>query len=160
MIIARSIALVLLSFAAMEFVAWFTHKFIMHGVLWRLHHDHHRKTSYGFWERNDFFFLFFAIPGILLLYFGSRSSLADPRLWIGAGITLYGWAYFLIHDVFIHQRIRWFRKTDNVYFRAIRKAHKVHHKHLGKHGAECFGMLLVPLKYWREARRSKDFMEG
>jgi beta-carotene 3-hydroxylase len=37
---------------------------------------------------------------------------------------------------------------------AIRKAHKVHHKHLGKEDGECFGMLIVPLKYYQEARKS------
>jgi beta-carotene 3-hydroxylase len=42
-----------------------------------------------------------------------------------------------------------------VYLRAIRKAHKVHHKHLGKEDGECFGMLVVPLKYFREAKRSQ-----
>jgi beta-carotene 3-hydroxylase len=41
-------------------------------------------------------------------------------------------AYFLVHEVFIHQRFKWFRNSDNVYFRAIRRAHKVHHKHMGK----------------------------
>ena len=37
---------------------------------------------------------------------------------------------------------------------AIRKAHKVHHKHLGKEHGECFGMLLVPFKYYKEARKA------
>jgi beta-carotene 3-hydroxylase len=48
------------------------------------------------------------------------------------GILAYGIAYFLVHEVFIHQRFKWFRNSDNVYFRAIRRAHKVHHKHMGK----------------------------
>ena len=25
----------------MEFVAWATHKYLMHGLLWKLHQDHH-----------------------------------------------------------------------------------------------------------------------
>jgi beta-carotene 3-hydroxylase len=61
----------------------------------------------------------------------------------------------MVHDVFIHQRFKWFNKTNNVYFRALRKAHKVHHKHLGKQEGECFGMLFVPIKYFREAWKSK-----
>jgi beta-carotene 3-hydroxylase len=80
----------------------------------------------------------------------------DFRLYIGIGIAVYGLAYFLVHDIFIHQRFRIFRRTDNTYMRAIRKAHKVHHKHLGKEEGECFGMLLVPMKYYFEAKRSKD----
>ena len=50
------------AFLAMEGVAWFTHKYIMHGILWHLHEDHHNKQSKGFFEHNDYFFLFFALP--------------------------------------------------------------------------------------------------
>jgi beta-carotene 3-hydroxylase len=78
----------------------------------------------------------------------------DYRFWMGAGISLYGMAYFFVHDIFIHQRFKLMRQADSVYFRAIRKAHKVHHKHLQKEDGECFGMLLVPLKYFREAKRA------
>jgi beta-carotene 3-hydroxylase len=70
-------------------------------------------------------------------------------MYIGFGILAYGIAYFLVHEVFIHQRFKWFRNSDNVYFRAIRRAHKVHHKHMGKE-QECFGMLIVPWKYLRQ----------
>jgi beta-carotene 3-hydroxylase len=78
--------------------------------------------------------------------------------WIGVGITLYGVAYFLIHDIFIHQRFRIFRNSDLLYFKAIRRAHKMHHKHLTKEDGECFGMLWVPLKYLREAKNKKSPM--
>ena len=145
--------IVLLTFCFMEFVAWATHKYVMHGPLWFLHNDHHKKDHGGWFERNDFFFLIFALPGMALIFFGYRTGLHSPLLWIGTGITLYGLAYFLVHDIFIHQRFKILRRTDNLYFRAIRKAHKVHHKHLGKEDGECFGMLLVPLKYLKEARR-------
>lgn len=137
----------------MECVAWFTHKYIMHGLLWKLHKDHHNKTEEGFFEKNDFFFLIFAIPGIVLFIIGGIIHM-QILSWIATGITLYGLAYFLVHDVFIHQRFRLFRNTNNVYLRAIRKAHKMHHKHLNKENGECFGMLFVPLKYFREALKT------
>jgi beta-carotene 3-hydroxylase len=146
--IFTSVLITLAAFASMEVVAWLTHKYIMHGFLWFLHRDHHKKEVYGFWERNDFFFLIFAVPGIICLLVGMRMHY-NFLFWCGLGITLYGFAYFLVHDVFIHQRIKWLRKTDNVYFRAIRRAHKMHHKHLGKEDGECFGMLWVPFKYFR-----------
>jgi beta-carotene 3-hydroxylase len=41
-------------------------------------------------------------------------------------------------------------KTRMGYFLAIRRAHKVHHKHTGKEEGECFGMLWVPLRYYKE----------
>jgi beta-carotene 3-hydroxylase len=75
--------------------------------------------------------------------------------WIGVGISLYGMAYFWVHDIFIHQRFKLFRNADSVYFRAIRRAHKMHHKHIDKEDGECFGMLWVPFKYFREEKQKK-----
>lgn len=138
----------------MECVAWFTHKYIMHGLLWNLHKDHHHKEEEGFFERNDFFFLIFAIPGIALFLISGLAHI-PVLLWVAIGITSYGLAYFLVHDVFIHQRFKIFRNTDNIYFKAIRRAHKMHHKHLGREDGECFGMLFVPFKYFREALQAE-----
>ena len=148
-------AIIFCSFFAMEAVAWFTHKFVMHGLLWHLHEDHHKKNPSSFFEKNDYFFLIFAIPGIICLALGIYTPLAR-LLYIGLGITLYGFAYFMVHDIFIHQRFKLFRNTDNFYFRAIRRAHKMHHKHLDKQDGECFGMLWVPLKYFTEALKRKQ----
>ena len=134
-------------------MAWATHKYLMHGLGWYFHKDHHQPTK-GVFEKNDVYFLIYAIPSWLLIMFGMMAG-NDIRVSIGSGIALYGIAYFLVHEVFIHQRLSWFKRTDNLYFRAIRKAHKVHHKHLGKEHGECFGMLIVPIKYFREAMRSK-----
>jgi len=145
-----NIGAMILAFSLMEFVAWFTHKFLMHGGLWTLHQDHHKKDHGSVFERNDAFFLIFATPAITLFLFGVRNGITDVRIWIAAGITLYGLAYFLVHDIFIHQRTKWLRNTDNWYFRAIRRAHKMHHKHLGKEDGECFGMLFVPFKYFKK----------
>lgn len=148
-------ALVLVSFTAMEGVAWLAHKYLMHQWLWSLHKDHHRKEVYGFFEHNDFFFLIFAMPGVLCLAAGTYTA-ASWLFFIGLGITFYGICYFVVHDVFIHRRIKLFRNSDHWYFRAIRRAHKTHHKHLDKEGGECFGMLWVPLKYFHEARASRQ----
>jgi beta-carotene 3-hydroxylase len=145
--------LTLASFLLMEGVAWFTHKFIMHGFLWFLHRDHHLKDHQGFFERNDFFFLLFATPGIILIFLGFQPWAMGPTFFLGLGITLYGFTYFLVHDIFIHQRFQWLRNIDNHYFKAIRRAHKMHHKHLGKEQGECFGMLWVPRRYFKEDKK-------
>lgn len=147
-----NIGIILATFIFMEGVAWFTHKYVMHGFLWTLHRDHHQPEKRWF-ERNDTFFLIFAIPSSILMFFGAKNGI-DFRFFIGTGIAVYGMAYFLVHDIFIHQRFKWLRRTDNAYFRAIRKAHKVHHKHLDRHDGECFGMLYVPRKYFVEARKA------
>jgi len=143
----------LATFFTMEAVTWCTHKYVMHGLMWFFHDDHHNPDK-SFFEKNDAFFLIFAIPSFLLILFGATAEL-DFRFFIGLGIMMYGFAYFCIHDVLIHQRFEWFKHTDNVYFRAIRKAHKIHHKHLGKEDGECFGMLYVPKKYFVEAKNYK-----
>ena len=144
-----NILVVVLSFISMEAIAWLTHKYVMHGILWVLHKDHHKKESKGFFEHNDFFFLIFALPGIAGLYFGMQQGY-NYLFWTGLGITIYGFTYFFVHDIFIHQRFKIFRDADNKYFLAIRRAHKMHHKHLSKKEGECFGMLFFPFKYFRK----------
>lgn len=89
-------------------------------------------------ERNDLFFVIFAIPAIILLYKGVNQNL-NYLFYTGLGITIYGIAYFLVHDIFIHQRSKIFSNTKNPYLLAIRRAHKQHHKHLGRKHGECFG---------------------
>jgi beta-carotene 3-hydroxylase len=147
--------IVVVTFFGMEAVAWLTHKYVMHGLLWNLHEDHHKKNPTSFFEKNDYFFLIFAIPGMLCLALGPYTPYSF-LMFIGLGITIYGLAYFFVHDIFIHQRFKIFRNSDNFYFRAIRRAHKMHHKHLGKEDGECFGMLWVPLKYFAEALKRKQ----
>ncbi len=145
--------IILSTFIGMEGVAWFTHKYIMHGLLWVLHEDHHVKPDDdSIIEKNDSFFLVFAIPSMALFALWNFMGW-QWALYIALGIALYGLAYFLVHDIFIHQRIGLFKRSNNIYLRAIRKAHKIHHKHLTRFNGECFGMLLVPLKYFRELRK-------
>jgi len=130
----------------MEFMAWFTHKFVMHGFLWYLHKDHHQPEP-GFFEKNDAFFLIFAVPSAYCFVTGIMFN--DFRLFIGIGIALYGLAYFLVHDIIIHQRFKIWRNWNNDYVKGIRRAHKIHHKHLGKEHGENFGMLIVAYKYFK-----------
>ena len=138
---------ILIAFVFMEFMAWFAHKYIMHGFLWNLHKDHHQPTVRIF-QKNDLFFLIFAIPSWLNIMFGFINK-NDIMIGIGFGIAAYGLAYFLVHEILIHRRKKWFDNTDNRYFRAVRKAHKVHHKNQYKEEGVCFGMLLFPFKYYK-----------
>ena len=145
-------SVVFVTFWVMEFMAWFTHKFVMHGLLWFLHKDHHQVEP-GFFEKNDSFFLIFAIPSAYCYVTGLMYH--DFRLYIGIGISLYGFAYFIIHEIIIHQRFKLWSRLDNRYVKAIRRAHKIHHKYLGKEDGENFGMLIVPLKYWKNPNSTK-----
>lgn len=139
--------IIVATFCFMEFVAWFAHKYVMHGFLWYLHRDHHQGKE-GFFEKNDAFFLIFAIPSMYCYITGVLYD--DFRLYIGIGISIYGLAYFLVHDIIIHQRFRLLRNWNNRYVIGIRRAHKMHHKHFNKEQGENFGMLLVPFRYFKK----------
>lgn len=136
-------------FLTMEGVTWLTHKYVMHGFGWFLHEDHHEPGYPHVFEKNDAFFIVFAIPSMTLFFAGTYTP-HTYLFFIGLGILLYGLAYFLVHDVLIHQRFKWFKHTNIKYFKALRKAHKVHHKNMGKADSQCFGMLYVPFKYFKE----------
>jgi beta-carotene 3-hydroxylase len=134
-----------ISFLFMEFVAWFSHKYIMHGFLWTLHKDHHIPNHKGL-ERNDLFAFIFATPSFLGIYFGLKTENL-LLLSIGIGIATYGLSYFLYHDLLYHQRIKLFRSPSNWYLKAIIKAHYDHHA-----GKKNYGFLfMVPYQYIKEA---------
>lgn len=141
-----------ITFFFMEFMAWFSHKYIMHGFLWSLHADHHKKDHDSWFERNDTFFIFYAVVSMIFFTLWNY-DIFSLGLAIGLGIFAYGWTYFLVHDIFIHQRFKLFRNANNAYARAVRRAHKMHHKHMGKEHGECFGMLFVPFKYYKSASK-------
>ena len=150
--VLTKILTVVFAFFFMEFTAWFTHKFIMHGFLWFLHEDHHVQKR-GFFEKNDAFFLIFAIPSWLLIMFGAMNGF-DLKFYFGIGILLYGIAYFLVHEVLIHRRLKKLRKylfsnlQNKYYFKVLQRAHHSHHKHIQKEDGESFGMLIVGKKYF------------
>jgi beta-carotene 3-hydroxylase len=138
------------AFATMEFVAWSAHKYIMHGFLWDWHEDHHKPhfEKEGFFEKNDLFFIVFAIPSATCYIVGTLVPSLFPLFFVGVGISLYGLVYFLIHDVYIHQRFKWFRQLEGWYSKGILKAHGAHHAKTTKEGCESFGLLIVNPKYF------------
>jgi len=140
--------------AAMEFVAWFTHKYIMHGFLWVLHEDHHKPhhEDDGFFEKNDLFFLIFAVPGAICYTVGLSYPGYMFLTFVGIGISIYGLIYFLIHDVYIHRRFKWFTQLDNKFSRAILRAHGSHHAVQTKENCDSFGLLVVDQKFYKKKR--------
>ncbi|MEJ2772106.1 MULTISPECIES: sterol desaturase family protein [unclassified Stygiolobus] len=127
------------TFIAMEFVARLMHKYLMHGILWSIHKDHHYPTSSAF-QRNDLFGLIFAGISIYLIIEwmigGNLMYLA-----IALGMTGYGIAYFTIHDMIIHNRHLRLRKKamKNSLLRTLIEVHDVHHKE----GKGNWGFLFV-----------------
>jgi beta-carotene 3-hydroxylase len=139
------------AFLLMEFVAWFAHKYIMHGFLWVLHEDHHNLPK-GFIQKNDSFFIIFALPSMISILLGALLSISG-LIFFGFGIAFYGFAYFLMHEVLIHKRYKplyklFFARNHSRYLKAMQKAHFMHHKHLSKDNGESFGMLIFSKKYF------------
>lgn len=133
------LCLFLVAFFGMELVAILTHKYVMHGFLWCLHESHHRPRT-GMFELNDLFAVFFSVPAILLIWFGTTTA-ATWMLPLGLGITGYGLAYFFMHDILVHHRTPIRIRPTRGYLRRVLEAHWVHHSVTTREGAVSFGFL-------------------
>lgn len=138
--------LVIGSFFFMEFVAWATHKYVMHGFLWSWHRSHHKVHPHPL-ERNDLFALVFSIPSISLIVLGFEIETIGWLKYVGFGILGYGIFYFIFHDIIVHRRINIKFKAKSSYMKRIMNAHYTHHKKHSKEGGEAFGFLYAPKKY-------------
>lgn len=146
MMILLPILIVLLTICFMECLSWFIHKYLFHGPLWFIHKTHHQHGQ-SFFEWNDVFAILFAGLSLFLMYIDRNNF--GYRFFIGVGISVYGIIYFILHDWFVHQRLKPF-KSKNGYLTYIRKAHKIHHKNRGKEKGKAFGLLFV----------KKDILKG
>jgi beta-carotene 3-hydroxylase len=127
-----------LSFCAMELVSYGVHRFLYHRILWFIHRSHHKPRT-GPFERNDLFPVFFAAASCFLIFAGMDRGPFSLLLAAGLGVTAYGAVYFVVHDLYIHRRVR------SLVFRipfllAAKKAHAIHHRT----GGEPYGLLLFP----------------
>jgi beta-carotene 3-hydroxylase len=152
--------IVLASVAAMEWVAWASHKYIMHGFGWAWHRDHHEPHD-RLLEKNDLFALFGAATSIAMFAIGSTWVMGQaawwPGTWIGLGILIYGIIYTLVHDGLVHQRyFRWVPRSG--YAKRLVQAHKLHHATIGKEGGVSFGFVLAsdPARLKAELRRQRE----
>jgi len=154
-----NIALLIVSYGCMEFVAWSNHKYVMHGFLWTWHKDHHlndlkkmsmKDMQFSGFENNDLFFLIYAIPAILLFIIGFETGNLH-LIFIGSGITLYGFTYFIVHDILIHQRIRipFLVRYRSKYVQAIIRAHLAHHRPSTATDFKNFGLLIFPARFFK-----------
>ncbi|WP_341712306.1 sterol desaturase family protein [Erythrobacter sp.] len=145
MSIFAPLLIVLATFVAMEWVAWSSHKYIMHGFGWGWHRDHHEPHDKTF-EKNDLYAVVGAAMSISMFMLGSDLVLGEAAWWpatfIGIGILLYGIVYTLVHDGLVHQRyFRWVPKRG--YAKRLVQAHKLHHATIGKEGGVSFGFVFA-----------------
>jgi len=156
--IAINAMLFLGTLVAMEGVAWFTHKYVMHGFGWGWHRSHHEPRS-GWFEKNDLFAVVGTAVSMTLIALGAGTL--GPTWWMGWGMAGYGLCYFVFHDGLVHRRwpIPWHPKRG--YLKRLIQAHKMHHATHGKHGAISFGFLYArPLpqlkRDFQQANRDRD----
>lgn len=149
------------AFIFMEFVAWSNHKFVMHGFLWKWHADHHINDNKknkpqtelykpGF-EKNDYFFLIYAFPAVILLLAGFYLNIAT-LIAAGIGISLYGTIYFVIHDIIIHQRVKipFLMNIKNTYIQSVIRAHLAHHRGKNISDFHNYGLLIFQRRFLKE----------
>jgi beta-carotene 3-hydroxylase len=137
-----NIAIFLGVFFFMEGVAWFTHKYVMHGFLWSLHRSHHEPRE-GAFELNDWFGVFFSFVAIGLFYWSWIGGPSEA-FWAGLGVTGYGIVYFFVHDILVHRRLAIRINPRKGYLRRIYQAHRMHHAVEGKGGCVSFGFIFAP----------------
>lgn len=155
-----AILIVLATIAAMEWVAWASHKYIMHGWGWGWHRDHHEPHDKTL-EKNDLYAVVGALMSISMFAVGSSLVMGEaawaPGTFIGLGILGYGIVYTLIHDGLVHQRyFRWVPKRG--YAKRLVQAHKLHHATIGKEGGVSFGFVVArdPAVLKRELRTQRE----
>ena len=134
------------TFLFWEFVAWSTHKYVMHGFLWVWHQSHHTAHNHTL-EKNDLFAVVFSLPSIGLIYYFSIVEYNPYWISVGFGIFCYGLFYLIFHDIIVHQRIHWLPSWRSKYLQRMIQAHYIHHSCHTKEGCEAFGFLVAPRKY-------------
>jgi len=130
-----SVLIAAVSFVLMEPVTYCSHRFVMHGLAERVHRSHHRPQGRR-WEANDVFPVVFGSFAMLATLAAYRGLTGRWVLAVVVGVTLYGAAYALVHDVYIHRRLPLVRRRIALLER-LAAAHRIHHLYQG----EPFGML-------------------
>ena len=104
--------------------------------------------------------IIFGISATVLIVVGSEVPSWRFLMWIGFGISLYGVAYFVFHDVIVHRRIKIKYSPRSHYMKRIMKAHYIHHKVHERDGAEAFGFLYAPKKYEAKSIKKAKSVES
>lgn len=129
----------LLVAAAMEPWARVLHGRVWHAALWGVHRSHHGRRQ-GRFERNDALSAAHAPIAAALVMIGCNlhGYAAALSIGVGVGMTIFGVAYVLVHDGFVHGRLPVRFLARVAFFRRVRDAHAVHHAR----GAAPYGFFL------------------
>jgi beta-carotene 3-hydroxylase len=137
----QNVLIATLAFVLMEPFTYCAHRWVMHGLAKFLHESHHRNAARAvpaLLEANDFFPVILAAAVNILLALGFNQPSLGALVPTCVGITAYGFAYFIVHDVYIHRRLRLFGNKKVALLERLAVAHRRHHQFNG----EPYGMLL------------------
>lgn len=129
----------IVGFVGMEPLTYAAHRWGMHGVGWVLHRSHHQGRALDLeagaaqLEANDAFPCAFAAVTMMAMALARRRRFG---LAVGCGVTAYGVAYGVVHDVYIHARLG--PQPRLKVLERLKEAHRYHHLY----GGEPYGMLL------------------
>lgn len=144
---------VFLTVFAMEIVATVTHRYLMHGLGWGWHRSHHEPDDHPL-EKNDLYAVVFAGLAIALILFAP--GIGGLFYWVGVGMAVYGFLYFLVHDGLVHQRWPFRYVPRRGYLKRLVQAHRLHHAVEGRDGCVSFGFLYAPdIRRLRDALRAR-----
>lgn len=116
---------------AMELWAALLHGRAWHAILWRVHRSHHRARR-GRFEANDALSVLHAPIAIVAILYGCRAEVGVLReivFGVGVGMSVFGVAYFVVHDGLVHGRLPVAALARLPYFARVRDAHLEHHAH-------------------------------
>jgi beta-carotene 3-hydroxylase len=140
---ARFLVGALLGLGGMEAVSWVLHRYLFHGLLWRIHRTHHRPGKARL-ELNDVFSLGFAGVALGFIFLSGPDPLASGLAGVGAGMSGFGVAYFLVHDLMTHRRFGlgkgWAARAPGPVAR-LAELHRLHHHSVEQVGHPPFGFL-------------------
>ncbi len=126
---------ILATFFAMEAISIVLHRYLFHGPLWFIHASHHKAKS-GIFETNDLFTTIFSLAAIGFFLLGkvhwSFTSIA-------IGITAYGLAYLVVHDLYVHRRFSPI-SLPGAWVKKVRERHRFHHQLSTKQGQGPYGL--------------------
>jgi beta-carotene 3-hydroxylase len=125
------------SLLAMEPAVTLAHRRAMHGWAWGWHRSHHQRAG-GSFETNDLFPVVFAAATVATMAVGATVDALAPLLWVGWGVTAYGVAYLVVHDLYIHRRLGTLPGSGSRLIRRLADAHRIHHLY----GREPYGFLM------------------
>jgi beta-carotene 3-hydroxylase len=116
----------LLAALAMEPISAGVHRSIGHGIAWPLHRRHHHGPEAGP-ELNDVIPAASAVLTMALFVVGTTHPGLSYLVSLAAGATLYGAAYFLVHDCYIHRRVPLLPRHVRC-LEPLKRAHLEHHR--------------------------------